>query len=158
MSSPITSVAGLSSGIQWQDMINQIMQLEQSRTLDPITTAQTADQARLGAWQSYNDVVSTLRDAASKLSDGSAFGSFQVNAANSPTSGRTLLSATATAGAIAGNYQVEVDDIARAEKLGGTPLADATAALNLSGNVIVSGRMLTVTANDSLNTIRDKIN
>jgi len=52
MSSPLTSVSGLSSGIQWQQMIDQIMQLEQSRTLDPITAQQTSDQARLGAWQS----------------------------------------------------------------------------------------------------------
>ena len=90
--------------------------------------------------------------------DASAFSSFQANAGNSPTSGRTLLSATASAGAIPGNYQVEVDDIARAEKLGGTAVADPTAALNLSGNVFISGRTLTVTANDSLNSIRDKIN
>ncbi len=158
MSSPITSVAGLSSGIQWQDMVNQIMQLEQSRTLDPITAQQTADQARMGAWQSYSDVVTTLRDAASKLGDATAFSAFQASAANSPTSGRTLVSATAAAGAIPGTYEVEVDDIARAEKLGGTAVADPTAALNLAGNVFVSGRMLTVTANDSLNAIRDKIN
>ncbi|HTJ18798.1 MAG TPA: flagellar filament capping protein FliD [Steroidobacteraceae bacterium] len=158
MSSPISSVQGLASGIQWQQMIDQIMQLEQSRTLDPITAQQTSDQAKLGAWQSYNDVVTTLRDAASKLSDASAFTTFQANAANSPTSGRTLLSATASAGAIPGNYQVEVDDIARAEKLGGAPVADPTVALNLSGNVFVGGRTLTVTANDSLNSIRDKIN
>jgi len=158
MSSPLTSVSGLSSGIQWQQMIDQIMQLEQSRTLDPITAQQTSDQARLGAWQSYSDVVSTLRDASSKLSDASAFTAFQANAANSPTSGRTLLSATASAGAIPGNYQVEVDDIARAEKLGGSAVADPTAAMNLTGNVFVSGHLLTVTATDSLNAIRDKIN
>ena len=119
MSSPITSVSGLASGIQWQQMIDQIMQLEQSRTLDPITTQETTDKARLSAWQSYSDVVSTLRDAASTLRDGTAFTAFQASATPSPTSGRTIVSATATAGAIPATYKVEVDDVARAEKLGG---------------------------------------
>ena len=51
------SVSGLSSGIQWQDMIEQIMTLEKSRQLDPITTLQSKNEMRLAAWQSYGDVV-----------------------------------------------------------------------------------------------------
>jgi flagellar hook-associated protein 2 len=158
MSSPISSVNGLASGIQWQQMIDQIMQLEQSRTLDPITTQETTDQARLAAWQSYSDVVSKLRDAASTIRDGTAFTSFQASAAPSPTSNRTLLSATAASGAVPATYKVEVDDIARAEKLGSSPVQDATVALNVSGDVFIGGRKLTVTANDTLTSVRDKIN
>jgi flagellar hook-associated protein 2 len=158
MSSPITSVNGLASGIQWQQMIDQIMQLEQSRTLDPITTQETADKTKLAAWQSYNDVVSKLGDASSTLRDGSAFTSFQANATTSPTSGRTLVSATAASGAIPATYKVEVDDIARAEKLGSTPVQDPTVPLSLAGDVFIGGRKLSVATNDTLMSIRDKIN
>lgn len=158
MSSPISSVSGLASGIQWQQMIDQIVAADQSRILDPITTQQTKDQARLAAWQSYGDVVSKLRDAAQTLANGTAFSSFSANAAASPTSGRAIVSATATTGAIPGTYKVEVDDIARAEKLGGGPVADPTVAMNLSGTVFLGGRKLTVAASDSLTAIRDKIN
>jgi len=158
MSSPISSVSGLASGINWQSMIDQIMAAEQSRQLDPITTEQTKDQTRLAAWQSYADVVSKLRDAADTLRAGTPFTSFTATAAASPTTGRSVVSATAAAGAVPGTYKVEVDDIARAEKLGGSAVADSTAALNLSGTVFVGGRQLTVVASDSLASVRDKIN
>src|SRR5207244_4709200 len=76
----------------------------------------------------------------------------------SPTTGKSVVSATASAGAVPGTYQVEVDDIARAEKLGGTPVADVTAAMGLAGDVFVGGQKLSVVAGDSLSAIRDKIN
>ncbi|MGH7619404.1 MAG: flagellar filament capping protein FliD [Gemmatimonadaceae bacterium] len=157
-SAPISSIQGLSSGIQWQSIIDQIVQADQARTLDPLTAQQTADQARLGAWQSYNDVVTTLNTAATALATGTAFTNYQATAAASPTSGRALVSATATAGAVPGTYKIEVDDVARAEKLGGGNTADPTVALNVSGNVTIGGRQLSVTTSDSLNSIRDKIN
>lgn len=157
-SSPIGSVQGLASGIQWRDMIDQIMAAAQASTLDPVTAKQTADKARLAAWQSYNDVVGKLRDAASALQDPKTFGAFQASAGTSATTGKSVVSATAAAGAIAGNYQVEVDSLAQAEKLGGTPVADVTAALGFSGDVFIGGQKMSVVAGDSLNAVRDKIN
>jgi flagellar hook-associated protein 2 len=153
-----TSVSGLSSGIQWQDMIEQIMSLEQSRQLDPITALQTKNQARIAAWQSYGDVVTKVRDAAQVLQKATAFTSFTATATQSPTTGIAVVSASASASAVPATYKVEVQDVSRAEKLGSSPVADVTAALGYSGDVIVGGRTLTVAATDSLAAIRDKIN
>jgi hypothetical protein len=44
MSDPIGSFSGLASGIQWRDMITQIMEMESQRRLDPITTARSLEQ------------------------------------------------------------------------------------------------------------------
>lgn len=158
MTSPVGTISGLASGIQWRDMIDQIMTQETTTKLDPLTAQQTKSKTQQAAWKSYSDVVSALRDAAAKLRDGTAFGAFQASATASPTTGRALVSATATAGAIAANYKVEVLDVARAEKLGGGNVADVSAALNLSGDVFVGGRKMTIAAGDSLSAIRDKIN
>ena len=73
-----TGVSGLVSGIQWRDMIDQIMTVETARTLTPVTNKQTKDQLRLAAWQSYGDVVAKLRDASAAVSKGTAFGTFAV--------------------------------------------------------------------------------
>ena len=60
MTSPISSVSGLSSGIDWQSMIDQIMQLEQQRRLDPITTASTKAQGQYDAWGQWQSLLQRL--------------------------------------------------------------------------------------------------
>lgn len=139
-------------------MITQIMSIEKSRTLDPITAQQTKDQTQQAAWKSYADVVAKLQDSATALQAGTPFGAFQATAGVSATSGHSLVSATASSGAVPATYQVEVDDIARAEKLGGSNVGDVNAAMNLTGSVLVNGRQLSIAGTDSLSAIRDKIN
>lgn len=156
-SAPVGSISGLASGIQWQDMVDQIIALDKSRMLDPLTNQQSKDQAQLTAWQNYKTVVSSLQTAASALADGSAFDKFSVTGGVS-SSGRTLLTATGSAGATPGTYKVEVDDIARAEKLGSSNVADVNAAMSLSGSFFVGGKSVSISATDSLSAIRDKIN
>jgi flagellar hook-associated protein 2 len=153
-----TSVSGLTSGIQWQDMIDQIMTLEKSRQLDPITNQQSKNELRLAAWASYNDVITKVRDAAQKLQKATPFNSFAATIGSSPTTGVSVASATAGAGAVPATYQIEVQDVSRAEKLGATAVADVTAAMGLTGDVLVGGRKLSVVPTDTLASIRDKIN
>jgi flagellar hook-associated protein 2 len=159
MTTSVGSVQGLSSGIQWQDMVDQLSAIDKARELNPITASITKSQAQSDAWTSYQDVAAKLSSALSTLREGSAFDAFQVSVGTSATTGRSLLSATAQAGAAPGSYEVEVLDIARAEKLSGASFASATAALGLtSGDVSINGAKVSITAADSLNGIRDKIN
>ena len=67
-------------------------------------------------------VFNTLRDP-------SSFDLFQATAAKSPTSSRDLLSVSATTGAVPASYAVEVMSLAKAEKVGGNVVPDATVAL-----------------------------
>lgn len=158
MADPIGSVSGLASGVQWRDMVDQIMQLESQRTLDPLTARVTAQQNAVSAWNSYQSAVQAFGTAAGKLADGSAFGRATVNVGASLASGRALLSATATATADPGSYKVEVMSLARAEKLSGGVMPSATAVLHLSGDFLINGRRVTVGDSDTLASIRDKIN
>jgi len=156
-SAPVGSIAGLASGIQWQDMVDQIISLDKSRMLDPLTAQQTKEQSQLTAWQNYKTVVTSLQTAVAPLASGAAFDKFSVTGGVS-SSGRTLLTATGSAGATPGTYKVEVDDIARAEKLGSSNVADVTTAMGLSGSFFVGGKSVSIGATDSLSAIRDKIN
>jgi flagellar hook-associated protein 2 len=159
MTSPVGSVQGLASGIQWQDMVDQLATIDQQRELDPITAAITASQAQSDAWTSYQTVAAKLGTAVANLGDGTAIDSFKVDVASSPSTGRSLLSATTSSGAAPGTYQVEVVDIARAEKLSGGAFASASSALGLAaGDIAINGVKVSITAADSLNNIRDKIN
>ena len=49
MTTPIGSFQGLASGIQWRDLVDQIITLETARALNPITTAISQENDRIGA-------------------------------------------------------------------------------------------------------------
>ncbi len=158
MADPISSFSGLASGIQWRDLIDQIMSVDSQRQLDPVNNRITSQKSQISAWTTYQGLVAKLSDAASSLKSGTGFGVFQAAASNSDTSGRALVGVTASSAATPGNYKVEVVDLARAAKLSGTVVADTSLALGASGDFLINGKTVTVSATDSINSIRDKIN
>jgi flagellar hook-associated protein 2 len=158
MADPIGSISGLASGIQWRDLIDQIMQAETQRRLTPLQTQAAAQLSRKNAWASLNTLLGKFSDASKGLADGSAFGQFKVAAQNSPTSGRALFGASASATAGAGTYSVEVRALARQEKLRANVVSDSSAALGYTGTFTVNGKSVDVSASDSLTAIRDRIN
>src|SRR5207253_6364932 len=113
----ISSIQGIASGIQWQDMVDQLIAVDSSRELDPITRALTANQTKSGAWTSYRNIAQALADAATALRDSTAFGAATATGGTSATTGRALYSATAATGAQPGQYQLEVLGLAQSEKI-----------------------------------------
>ena len=69
----VGSFSGLASGIQWRDMIDQIMEIEAARRVDPLTSQIAAQRSRATAWTAYQGTLTRLADAAKALRDGSAF-------------------------------------------------------------------------------------
>jgi flagellar hook-associated protein 2 len=154
---PIASFSGLASGIQWQDMIDQIMKLEAARSVDPLSNRVSTQRARIDAWKVYEGLVSKLKSASLALRDGASFGIYNASASTN-AAGRALISASASTTATPGSYRVEVIELARAEKLNGRNEASTTTALNLAGQFFVNGRAVDLAATDTLNDVRDKIN
>jgi flagellar hook-associated protein 2 len=158
MATSVSSISGLASGIQWSDMIDQIMQAEATRQLTPVSDKVTATQKKADAWSGYRSTLQAFRDASKALADATAFDKFTANVGASSTSGLTLLSATAGTGAAPGSYRMEVLSTASAEKLGSSAIADVSTPLNMAGSFVVGGRQVTIEATDSLSAVRDKIN
>lgn len=158
MSNPIGSVAGLASGIQWRELVDQLIALDTTRRLTPINAHITANSARTLAWNGVQAQITKISDAAKALQDGTAFDAFTATVGASPTSGRTLLSATVGAGAAATTSNVEVVSLAQAAKLSSNVVVDPALALGYSGDVVINQHKVTIAAADSLNAIRDKIN
>ncbi|MBK6486378.1 MAG: flagellar filament capping protein FliD [Gemmatimonadetes bacterium] len=158
MSDPIGSFSGLASGVQWRDLVDQLVAIDKQRKLDPVTARTTFAQNQTTAWSTYQSLAVKFRDASSALRDSSAFGAFTVTGGTSVSSGRALVNASASGGATPGTYAVEVLDVARANKLSGAVVSSASSALGYSGEFGVNGQKVTVLATDTLNNIRDKIN
>src|SRR5579884_1319007 len=135
-SAPLGTVQGIASNIQWQDLIDQIIQADTAQELTPLQTQVTTQTNAQSAWSQYGTAT----------------------ASPSPTSGAALLTATASSSAATGTYGVQVLSLASAQQLSGNIVADPTAAMGISGQFIVGGQVVTLAAGDSLNAIRDKIN
>lgn len=157
MAEPIGTVSGLASGIQWRDMIDQIMQLEESRTLTPLDVRMARLATESAAWRDYKAVATRFQTAASALGKGDPFHAVASKVAASAT-GRTLATVSASATATPGTWALEVKSLARTEKLGGIVVADTSAALGAEGQFAINGIGISVAAGDSLAAIRDRIN
>src|SRR5690606_33375611 len=76
----LMSVSGLASGVQWRDMIDQIMRLE--RRPATLLEAQIARaESRSAAWSLFRGRLSVLQQAASRLASGAAFDGFNARLA-----------------------------------------------------------------------------
>jgi flagellar hook-associated protein 2 len=151
------NIGGLSSGVQWNDIVDTTMKALEARQLTPITARITARGNQRDAWTTLQKLVETLNTNARALRR-TGFGGFSATVPPSPSTSRTLLAATPTANATAGRYRVEVLQLADTAKLAGRAVADVAAARNQSGSFSINGTAITVDAADSLQAIRTKIN
>lgn len=156
MSSSI-NIGGLSSGVQWNDIVDSTMKALEARSVTPITDRITQRGKQKDAWSSLQKLVETLNTNARALRR-TGFGGFTASVPTSPSTSRTLLSATATGNATAGRYRVEVLQLADTAKLAGRSISDTAAARNLTGSFSINGTAIAVDTGDSLEAIRTKIN
>jgi flagellar hook-associated protein 2 len=158
MADAVGTFSGLSSGIQWRDMVTQIIAIESKRLVDPLTTRQTKLSSSAAAWSEFRTVAATFRDAAKAVRDATVFNTFNASVSKSSSTSRELVSLTTSTSAAPGAYSLEVQQLASAEKLGGAVATTAATALGVTGSFAINSKTVTVTATDTLTTLRDKVN
>lgn len=151
------NISGLSSNIQWGDVVDATIKAMEARTVTPLTTQIEKRSAQKDAWNQFKTLVDTLNSSALSLRR-SGIGGYLASVPTSPTSGRSLLTATPSLSATPGKYRVEVLQLADAAKLSGGSAADVGAARGLEGTFSINGREVTIAATDTLRTIQGKIN
>ena len=156
MSSPI-NISGLSTGIQWGDIVDTTVKAYESRQVKPITDRITKRAAQKTAWTKMQGLVETLNTNARNLRR-TGFGGFLATVPPSPSTSRALLTATASLTATPGRYRVEVLQLADTAKIAGNAFADTTAARALTGSLSINGTSITLVPTDTLADIRTKIN
>jgi flagellar hook-associated protein 2 len=155
-----SSVSGLSSGIDWRSMIEQIRTAEH-KPIDLVSKQKGVYENKLKAWQELNTKLLALKTAAEKLNKAQGFNLFSSNSRSSTgTNPDDLLTATLGETGQIGSYAIEVLQTARVEKWSGTSFTSQAAALGASyaGSFKVNGRTVTVAADDTLADVRTKIN
>ncbi len=156
MANPI-NVSGLSSGIQWGDIVDTTVKALEARSVTPISNTIAKRTAQKAAWTSFRTLVDTLNTSARALRS-SGFGGFQATVPPSAITSRTLLTASPTENAVAGRYRVEVLQLAESAKIAGNAVANTGTALGQAGEFTINGKTIVIAATDTLRNVQAKIN
>ncbi|MDQ8024132.1 MAG: flagellar filament capping protein FliD [Moraxellaceae bacterium] len=165
MAGTITSL-GVGSNLNLEDMVTQLMQLERQ----PITQIQARSASattQLSALGSLKSALSNLQTAAKALSTGTNFNAFKTAVAATD-----VATATATGSAVAGQYSIEVTQLAQFQKVksasvtNGATIATGTLTLELGsttgGTFTADGtktkNIVINSGNNTLAGLRDAIN
>jgi flagellar hook-associated protein 2 len=167
------SFGGLSSGTDWTSVVNNIIAAKHI-PIDTLTQKITDNQAKVAALQSLQTKVSSLQTAVSSLrgaitvdGTGNVFKAKQTFASTTradgltPSAAASLIGVSVTNAAALGTHSIEVRRIATSEKVGSATFANQSSALGFSGSFAVTGNnaaTITVSATDTLQDIRDRIN
>ncbi|WP_119292813.1 flagellar filament capping protein FliD [Azohydromonas sediminis] len=161
------SSPGIGSGLDVQSIVAQLVALER-RPIQQLEKAATKIQTQISAFGKLQSALSTLRDAAARLTRSDTWGA--VKAASSRPE---AVAASAAPGAQTGSYSVLVQQLAAGQTVASSAFADRTALVGAGTLRIELGDWdaappvpktgatavdIAVTADDTLETLRNKIN
>jgi flagellar hook-associated protein 2 len=117
------SSVGIGSGVLTSDLIDQLVSAERTPTEKRLDAKQESVTAELSLFAKLQSAVTDLRLPARTLSNAGTFSELTVN------SGSSAFTATASLGAVAGNYTLEVESLAKAQSLSSGTIVDRDATL-----------------------------
>ncbi len=152
-------ISGLSSGLDWSSMIESLVSAE-SQKVTLLEEKQTAISEKQSAWEEVNTMLLSFKTAAASLSE---FEDFQAYTSSSSITGTSndvedLLSFAVGSTASQGSYTIQIDQLAKAQKLGSRVFDATDEALGLSGDLLINGSVASIATTDSLSDIQSKIN
>jgi flagellar hook-associated protein 2 len=129
------SAPGLGSNLDITGMVSQLMTAE-SKPLEQLNFREAAHQARLSAFTSIKGSLGNLRSTMTSLREMSRFSGFRASVGDS-----AVASVSVSGSPPAGNYSLEVTDLAQAQKLkSGTVFSAATDTLGSGTITLQFGR------------------
>jgi flagellar hook-associated protein 2 len=160
-STGLNSISGLASGLDWQSIISQLKAVEH-QPIDLVELKQTKYENQLKEWQSFNTTLLALKTAADGLSAPDNFSVYTsgMTSDNSDVDATDLLSVNTSSTAAPGSYLIQINSLATAQKLSSASFSSFSEALGSSyaGDIIINGRVISVSSTDGLDDIRNRIN
>src|SRR5690606_8203001 len=152
------SSPGLGSGLDIHSLVTQLVAAERAPKDRQLTKSDVKLTAEFTALASLKGALSSLRTATNALKGADAFGLRKAAVGD-----EQYFSASTTAAAIAGEYSVQVQQLATAARLGSAPYADGPDSTVGSGTLTITAGSATFDVvipegTDSLAQVRDAIN
>lgn len=152
MSSPVT-LSGFNN-IDFGSIVTALMQ-QASEPLTALQTRQDSINSQIKTMASLGNRVSALKSAADDLADTEQFTAF-----NSSTSDNTAITSKTGTGAMAGHYDIQVMDLARAQVTAtNSTAADSNTTIVASGgSITIGGKTVNITGDVTLTGLAKAIN
>lgn len=157
MADPLSTISGVSSGIDTKALVDQIIALDR-RSAAALEAKVAANTKRKTALTDVQTALTALQTSAEALQNGTPFDSYSVTASGTDAAGKGLVVATAGSGASDGTYALVVRQLAAGQKTVGGAGVSSTAALGTSGTFAINGQNVDVLGTDTLAQLRDKVN
>ena len=158
-------IGGLSSGLDTNNIVNQLMQVER-KPLDNLQNKKAELEAVRSAWGEIKTKLSSFYNTLNSLMSSSLY-----TGLTATSSDATILTASAQSTAVKGSYNIQVQTLAQSYIIASNQQTSVTTSLNLNptsfkialGGVIQKDSagndiVISIDANDTLVSIRDKIN
>ncbi len=158
MTDALASVSGLISGLNWREIIDQIIEIDRGR-VSLLEGRRDFFNGQLAEWKNINSKLLDLQSVAQELTLEKTYKLFSSNlASSSSTDPEDIINISTTNSAARGTYNIRVLQKAQSQKLGSAIFSTRDTALNLSGEFLVNGQAIAVSTTDSLEDVRDAVN
>jgi flagellar hook-associated protein 2 len=153
---PLTA-AGIGSGLQVADLVSKLVAAKKAPLQGQIDSQTNSAKTEISALGQISSALASLKTALASLSDGTAFSSRKI-----ASSDNTVLTASSTASAVNGSYNINVTQLATALKLTSGGVANAQTQVGTGTLTVAIGskqmQLNIDSTNGSLASIRDAIN
>lgn len=155
-------VSGLSSGIDWRTMIDQLIAVNH-KSVDLVEDQKTEYEDKLEIFQDINSRLLSFKTQAATLASSDAFNVFTSSLSTNSTTydASDFLSVTTSTTAGPGTHTITMNSnssVAEARQISSKSFTSYDTDLDLAGEFIINGRAVNVEDGDDLQDIRDKIN
>lgn len=140
------------TGLDTDFIIQQLMAIER-QPLQRLESQRSLLVKRKSAWDSIRTKMSNVATRLTALTGVATFNAKKVQVANT-----AVVTATASASAMVGTYNLKVTSLASSHIVGSGVFGSTDSPLGISGSISIRGHVLEITANDSLSSIAAKIN
>ncbi|WP_296593869.1 flagellar filament capping protein FliD [Methylophaga sp.] len=147
---------GIGSGLQVNDIVSQLMEIER-QPIDNLTTKKSFVNAQISAYGSLKSKVSDFQTAMSNLNSPEKFQVYQATSGS-----ESVFTSSVSSGAVAGNYNIEVVNLAERDKIATKAYTDSSTVVGEGTlNISIGADSFELTIDGTNNTlagIRDAIN
>lgn len=147
---------GIGSGLDLGNIVKVLVEAEQAPKEAMFNKTEDTISAKLSAMGTLKSALSTFQDALKKLQSGDVLNQRKVTTGES-----SYFSAVATKSAQSGSYNIQVEQLASAHKVGGLHIADANIPVgegSLDFSVNGNGFTVAIDPDDTIATIAQKVN
>ncbi len=147
------AIEGLISGFDTTALIEATVDIQYGGLINEAESNIAIETEKLTAFQAVNANLLNLEISSSSLKSSSLFDNKQITSSN-----ESMVAASVSSSAAVGNFGIRVDNLAKSDQISSSIFVSSADELNYDGQFVINGRTISVSAEDSLQTMATQIN